>query len=89
MQSLNDIKNTLLGSRPSPGVGGAPVTGKQSGNGESNGESNGGSNGGSQDGQPPVSAPEIDGQSAMSALTLLAGAFAVLYGRRLVRRNRA
>jgi hypothetical protein len=81
MQSLNDIKNTLLGSRPSPGVGGAPVTGKQSGN--------GGSNGGSQDGQPPVSAPEIDGQSAMSALTLLAGAFAVLYGRRLVRRNRA
>jgi hypothetical protein len=63
--------NTLLGSQPNPGVGGAPDTAKVTG----------------KHSQPPVSAPEIDGQSAVSALTLLLGAFAVLYGRRRVARR--
>lgn len=35
----------------------------------------------------PVSAPEIDSQSAASALTMLLGALAVLHGRRITRRR--
>jgi hypothetical protein len=36
---------------------------------------------------PPISAPEIDSQSAVSALMLLLGALAVLHGRRIARRT--
>jgi hypothetical protein len=37
---------------------------------------------------PPAEAPEIDPASAMSALTLLAGALAVVRGRRSSRRRK-
>jgi hypothetical protein len=82
MQWLNDVKNTLLGGRLNPGVGGAPGAAKSTGKNSGDGEQ-------SDDGQPPVSAPEMDAGSAASALTLLLGAFAVLYGRRVARRTGA